>query len=245
MPINLDYAQTRALAKKFRHLTGKDISHTDVLSEISSVVGMPMDGMMHKLKSEAKADSPKTCNPWDKSWKPGGPTVATFDAIDRHPSIEIPDFEAARPVFELMISKAPRKTHYAFVLLQIDNLDELLPHEAEGVFSRLAAGIRAYVIEHHTIAACTRRGEVAILLDDVDAMDEDDATLGWFSRSLPFKRHDDQPEVLVTAVVTEMELNDPNEDPLLTDVIEESRNAITSYNEMRSSFRFIWGPSGF
>lgn len=246
MPISLDYAQTRALAKQFRQITGKDVAHTDILSAISSVIGMPMDGMMHMLKTEAKATKPKNENPWDKTWKPDGPMLATFDAIPKHASLAIPDFEAARPIFELMIRTAPRLTHYSFVLVQIDNLDELEEDGAtEGVLARLADGLRAYVAENNTLAACTRKGEFAILLNDVDAMDEEDETLGWFGKVLPFKRIPEQPEVMITALVTDVEFNDPNADPMLTETIDVTREAFLEYNEMRSQFRYVWGPSGF
>jgi hypothetical protein len=55
------------------------------------------------------------------------------------------------------------------------------------------------------------------LLDDVDAMDEEDETLGWFGKVLPIRRDNDKssPEVLFTAVASKMELNDPNDDPML------------------------------
>lgn len=182
---------TRALAKKFRQITGKEVSHTEVLSAI-------------------------------------------------------PDFELARPIFELMIRSAPRRTHYAFVLVQIDNLDELEDDgDTEGVLVRLAEGLRRYVEENHTLAACTRNGEFAILLEDVDAMDEDDETLGWFSKALPFKRQPDQPEVMITALVTDVGFNDPNEDPMLLERIEVTRESFKEYNEMRSQMRFVWGPAGF
>lgn len=43
-----------------------------------------MDGMMHMLKTEARAakTGPMDENPWDKAWKPGGSTLKTFDAMD-------------------------------------------------------------------------------------------------------------------------------------------------------------------
>ncbi len=249
MPISLDYAQTRALSKKLRETTGRDVSHTSVLEAISLIVGMPMDGMMHMLKTEdrsAKA-STKNENPWDKEWKPGGSMLKTFDAIPKHPSITIPDFEAARPVFELMIRTAPRRTHYSLVAVQIDNPEELNPAETAQVAARLAAGLRAYVDENRTLAACTRPGEFLILLDDVDAMDEEDETLGWFGMVLPIRRGDDKssPEVLFTAVASNMELNDPSEDPMLAEAIEASREAFELYNEMRSQRRYVWGPTSF
>jgi hypothetical protein len=245
MPISLDYAQTRALAKKFRQITGKDVSHTEILSAISSVVGMPMDGMMHMLKSEGKTAKPGRENPWDKSWKPGGPMLATFDAVPKHASIAIPDFDLARPIFELMIRTATRRTHYAFVLVQIDNLDELAEDgDAEEVFARLAQGLRRYVEENKTLVACTRKGEFAILLDDVDAMDEEDETMGWFGKALPFRRQPDQPEVMITALVSDVEFNDPNADPMLAEIIEVTRESFIDYNEMRSQLRYVWGPSG-
>jgi hypothetical protein len=248
MPLSLDYAQTRALAKKFRQITGKEVSHTEILSAISSVVGMPMDGMMHMLKTENhSAAASKDVNPWDKDWKPGASTLKTFDAIPKHASIDIPDFEIARPVFELMIRTAPRRTHYSLVAVQIDNPEELNAAETAQVASRLAAGLRAYVDEYRTLAACTRPGEFLILLDDVDAMDEEDETLGWFGKVLPIRRGDDKssPEVLFTAVASNMELNDPSEDPMLPDAIEASREAFELYNEMRSRHRFVWGPTSF
>lgn len=246
MPLSLDYAQTRALAKKFREITGKEVSHTDVLSAISSVVGMPMDGMMHLLKAEAKAAKLHCENPWDREWKPAGPMLATFDAIPKHASMAIPDFELARPVFELMIRTAPRLTHFAFVLVQIDNLDELEEDgDTDGVLARLSEGLRSYVEENNTLAACTRKGEFAILLEDVDAMDEEDETLGWFGKALPFRRQPDQPEVMITALVSEVEFNDPNTDPMLLERIEVTRESFKEYNKMRSQMRYVWGPAGF
>jgi hypothetical protein len=249
MPLSLDYTQTRALAKKLHLITGKEVSHTEVLSVISSVVGMPMDGMMHMLKTESRsvAAKPKDINPWDKDWKPLGATLKTFDAIPKHASIDIPDFEAARPVFELMIRTAPRRTHYSLVAVQIDNPEELNPAETAEVASRLAASLRAYVDENRTLAACTRPGEFIILLEDVDAMDEEDETLGWFGKVLPIRRGNDKtsPEVLFTAVASNMELNDPNDDPMLTEAIEASREAFELYNEMRSQRRYVWGPTSF
>lgn len=245
MPISLDYAQTRALAKKFREITGREVAHAEILTAISSVVGMPMDGMMHKLKAEARTGDKAPENPWDPAWKPGASTLRTFDAIPRHPDLEMPDFTHARPFFELMIRKAPRRTRYAFVMLQIDNLADLSSSDAAEVFSRLAAGLRGYIDENRTLAACTRRGEVVILLDDVDAMDEEDPTLGWLSKVLPFAREKAQPEVLITAVVAEIELEDPDADPMLDDVIEASRESLLVYNERRSTNRFVWGPTAY
>lgn len=99
--------------------------------------------------------------------------------------------------------------------------------------------------EHNTLAACTRNGEFAILLEDVDAMDEEDETLGWFSKVLPFRRQPDQPKVMITALVSEVEFNDPNEDPMLLERIEVTRESFKVYNEMRSQMRFVWGPAGF
>ncbi|MNU39104.1 hypothetical protein D3C71_277920 [compost metagenome] len=248
MPISLDYAQTRALSKKLRELTGRDISHSSVLEAIATITGMPMDGMMHMLKTETRAakTAPTDENPWDRAWKPGGSTLKTFDAIPKHPSMEVPDFEMARPIFELMIRTAPRRTRYSFVLVQIDNLEELEQgRNAAGVSVRLADGLRRYVEENNTLAACTRNGEFAILLEDVDAMDEEDETLGWFSKALPFRRQPDQPEVMITALVTDVEFNDPNEDPMLLERIEVTRESFKEYNEMRSQMRFVWGPAGF
>jgi hypothetical protein len=133
------------------------------------------------------------------------------------------------------------------VAVQIDNPEELNPAETAEVASRLAAGLRSYVDENRTMAACTKPGEFLILLDDVDAMDEEDETLGWFGQVLPIRRSNDKssPEVLFTAVASNMELNDPNDDPRLTEAIEASREAFELYNEMRSQRRYVWGPTSF
>lgn len=247
MPISLDYAQTRALAKKFREITGREVPHGQILSAIASVVGMPMDGLMHKLKSEGKSSqASRVLNPWDDQWSPGGSLLKSFDTLPSHPSVDIPDFDAARSLFETMIRTAPRRTHYAFVLVQIDNLGELDEDgDTANVLVRLSRGLRRYVEEYGTLAACTRRGEFVVLLDDVDPMDEEDQTLGWFSKALPIKRLPDEPEVLITAVVTDVELEEPTAYLDLGEIIEAGRESLIVYNEMRSRVRFVWGPSAY
>jgi hypothetical protein len=259
MPISLDYAQTRALAKKFRELTGTVIPHTQILSAISSVVGMPMDGMMHMLKSDADLGG-KPKNAERKIPEKGGrtleeielglprvplldfePSLREFKSIRRHPSMPIPDFDYCRKQFLIMLHKGD----YSFVMLRIDNLDKLTSAEAESVLLRMSEGLGQYIAENPTLAACTGRGEVAILLEDVDAMDEEDETLGWLSRALPFRREDGQPEVLITAAVTDLMYPKLTNNGDLDDMIDASREAFRTYNRDRPPSRFIWGPTEY
>lgn len=217
-----------------------------------------MDGMMHKLKAEAREislNTPAVRKPPEKGklsleeLEAGMRRVPMFDcdpvmtfkATKRHPSMAIPDFESCRQQFLIMLHKGG----YAFVMLRIDNLDELFECEAEGVLQRLSEGLAAYIGENPTLAACTRRGEVAILLRDVDAMDEEDDTLGWFSKALPLRRQADQPKVFITAVVTDLAYPRMTCAEDLDDMIETSREAFELYNEHRSSSPFVWGPTEY
>lgn len=51
MPISFDYDETRALAKQFRELTGRDIKHTQIIEAMATVKGMKGDSLMHMLKN--------------------------------------------------------------------------------------------------------------------------------------------------------------------------------------------------
>jgi hypothetical protein len=51
MPISFDYDETRALAKQFRELTGRDIKHTQIIEAMATIKGMKADSLMHMLKS--------------------------------------------------------------------------------------------------------------------------------------------------------------------------------------------------
>jgi hypothetical protein len=53
MPISFDYDETRALAKQFRELTGRDIKHTEIIQAMATVKGMKGDSLMHMLKNIA------------------------------------------------------------------------------------------------------------------------------------------------------------------------------------------------
>lgn len=44
---------------------------------------------------------------------------------------------------------------------------------------------------------------------------------------------------------TGVEFNDPNEDPMLVETIEVSREALRECQEYRPMCPFLWGPSGF
>lgn len=50
---------------------------------------------------------------------------------------------------------------------------------------------------------------------------------------------------MITALVTEVEFDDPNEDPMLLEGIEVTRKSFKVYNEKRSQMRFVWGSAGF
>lgn len=51
MPISFDYDETRALAKQFRELTGREIKHTQIIEAMAAVKGMKGDSFMHMLKN--------------------------------------------------------------------------------------------------------------------------------------------------------------------------------------------------
>jgi hypothetical protein len=52
MPISFDYDETRALAKQFRELTGRDIKHTQIIEAMATIKGMKADSLMHMLKHD-------------------------------------------------------------------------------------------------------------------------------------------------------------------------------------------------
>jgi hypothetical protein len=63
MPISFDYDETRALAKQFRELTGRDIKHTQIIEAMATVKGMKGDSLMHMLKNaddHAFKEQPRT-----------------------------------------------------------------------------------------------------------------------------------------------------------------------------------------
>ncbi|TLX16267.1 hypothetical protein [Rhizobium sp. MHM7A] len=56
MSISFDYNETRALAKQFRELTGRDIKHTQIIQAMATVKGMKADSLMHMLKHANEAE---------------------------------------------------------------------------------------------------------------------------------------------------------------------------------------------
>lgn len=55
MPLSFDYDETRALAKQFRELTGRDIKHTQIIEAMATIKGMKADSLMHMLKTEGQS----------------------------------------------------------------------------------------------------------------------------------------------------------------------------------------------
>jgi hypothetical protein len=247
MPISLGYAQTRALAKRFRELTGKDIQHTAVLEAISAVVGMPMDGMMHMLKSEERAAAANTgpAPIWGK-WAVGEPTLDIFDRMPKDPQFPLPAFGDALPFIEHLIRTAPRRVDYYLVFVRIDNLAEFAEEHQKILLGELTAKLREYVAENNTMAACVGSNEFVVLVKDVDIMNEDDWTMGWFAKKLVFGAgsHGDE-DVWYTAAVSDTVNNVAGADLMIDEAIAASRESIIEGDQWRPRLLFVWGPSGF
>jgi hypothetical protein len=182
---------------------------------------------------------------WDPAWKPGKSTLATFDSLPRHAALAIPALHEALPIFELLIRKAPRRARYSFVLVQFT----VLSTTPELALEDLAAQLRRYVTDHKGMAACTGTGEFAILVDDVDAMDEEDPSMNQLGRYIgaSWRESTDKPDIMFTAAITDVSFITPTGDLMLSETVGWSRETLMDYEEYRtpaSPFSLMWAPSG-